>query len=124
VKKLVPSLSRAARLAAAAAGAALVLGACGGREPEPEEPPAPPAEVEPVRELTPDERLAEQVRQAMLQAPALNRENVRIAVVQGQVFLTGEVSAPHLRDEAVAIAGEVPGVRAVHSKVSVRRGGP
>ena len=102
--------------------AILLLASCESRDPEPRDAPAPPAEVEPVRELTPDERLAEQVRQAMLQAPALTREDIKIAVVQSQVFLTGQVAAPHLRDEAVLIAGEVPGVRAVHSKISVGRG--
>jgi hypothetical protein len=117
-----PAAAAARTVAAAAAAAALLLlGACGGREPEPEEAPPPPPAAEPVRELTPDERLAEQVRQAMLQAPALNRENVRIAVVRSQVFLTGEVSAPHLRDEAVAVASEVPGVQSVQSKISVAR---
>jgi hypothetical protein len=73
VKKPVPPLSQAARLAAAAAVAALVLGACGRREPEPEEAPAPPAEAEPVRELTPDERLAEQVRHGRTSASRSSR---------------------------------------------------
>lgn len=71
--------------------------------------------------LTPDEKLAEAVCEAMLQAPALATENIKIAVVQKQVFLTGEVSAPHLRDEAVAVAGSVPGVLSVQSKIHVKR---
>lgn len=86
------------------------------------ESPAPGAEAAP--ELTADEKLAEEVRRAMLQAPALAREEIQIAVVQAQVFLTGQVSAPHLRDEAVAVAGQVPGVEGVQSKINVRRPRP
>lgn len=105
-----------------------VWGAWGCREEPAAEPAAapissdalPPAVETPV-EPGPDEKLAEAVRGAMLQAPALAREDIKIAVVQGQVFLAGEVSAPHLRDEAVAVAGEVPGVLRVQSKISVRR---
>ncbi|MBA2564826.1 MAG: BON domain-containing protein [Gemmatimonadetes bacterium] len=82
---------------------------------------APPPAAEAPAPLTPDERLAEEVRQAMLQAPALAREDVRIAVVNGQVFLAGAVAAPHLRDEAVAVAGSVAGVKSVQSKINVGR---
>lgn len=107
-------------LAASILVTALGLAPSGCRdEPVEEAPPTPAAEAEP--ELTPDEKLAEHVRQAMLQAPALARENIRIAVAQGKVFLMGEVTAPHLRDEAVAVAGSVPGVTAVDSKINVRR---
>jgi osmotically-inducible protein OsmY len=73
------------------------------------------------RPLTPDERLAEDVKNAMLQAPALASENIQIAVVQGLVVLAGTVSAPHLRDEAVQVAGSVPGVKSVQSKLAVKR---
>lgn len=81
----------------------------------PSQAPQPPAP------LTPDQELAERVRESLLRAPALARENIEIAVVQQQVFLMGEVSAPHLRDEAVAIAGDVEGVRGVQSRISVAR---
>ena len=73
------------------------------------------------RPLTPDEKLAEDVKSAMLQAPALASENIQIAAVQGLVVLAGSVSAPHLRDEAVQVAGSVPGVKSVQSKLLVKR---
>ncbi len=73
------------------------------------------------RPLTPDEKLAEDVRHAMLQAPALAREDIQIATAQGLVVLAGSVSAPHLRDEAVLVAGSVPGVKSVQSKLVVKR---
>jgi hypothetical protein len=73
------------------------------------------------RPLTPDEKLAEDVKNAMLQAPALASEDIRIATNQGLVVLAGTVSAPHLRDEAVQVAGSVPGVKSVQSKLVVKR---
>jgi BON domain-containing protein len=73
------------------------------------------------RPLTADEKLAEDVKNAMLQAPALASEDIQIAVVQGLVVLAGTVSAPHLRDEAVQVAGSVPGVKRVQSKLNVKR---
>jgi hypothetical protein len=77
--------------------------------------------VDAPRPLTPDEKLAEDVRHAMLQAPALAREDIQIATAQGLVVLAGSVSAPHLRDEAVLVAGSVPGVKSVQSKLVVKR---
>ena len=119
-----PPAARISRIARGTVGLALLLalgGPAGCRQEEVEEArPAPPAAQAPPRELTPDERLAEAVREALLQAPALASENIDISVVQGQVFLAGEVSAPHLRDEAVAVAGSVPGVQGVQSKINVR----
>jgi hypothetical protein len=73
------------------------------------------------RPLTADEKLAQDVRNAMLQAPALASEDIQIAVAQGLVVLAGTVSAPHLRDEAVQVAGSVPGVERVQSKLNVKR---
>lgn len=94
---------------------------CGGEPEAAPEPAVPAPAAETARELTPDEQLAEDVRAAMAQAPALQTENIEIAVSHRQVFLAGHVSAPHLRDEAVAVAGEVPGVLSVQSKINVRR---
>ena len=97
----------------------LPLAGCGG-EPAEEAPLPPPPVAELARPLTPDEQLAEDVRRALEQAPALQKEKIRIAASNGLVLLMGEVSAPHLRDEAVAVAGEVPGVQSVDSKLNVR----
>ena len=108
------------RRPAALAALAVALAACGSdpaEEPAPA--PAPPAAAAP--EPSPDERLAEDVRDALLQAPALVREDIRVAVSRGHVLLVGRVSAPHLRDEAVAVAGSVPGVEGVESKLAVGR---
>jgi BON domain-containing protein len=108
------------RLALCGALAVLLLvPAC--REEPPVDPPPPPPPAEAEVELTPDELLAEAVRQAFLQAPALAQQNITIAVVQSQVFLTGDVAAPHLRDEAVAVAGSVSGVKSVESRIRVVR---
>ena len=111
MRQPVPMLLLVAALAAAPA--------CREEPAEEAAPVPPPAEVSPP--LTPDERLAEDVRRALSQAPALGDQEIKISVRQGQVFLFGDVTAGHLRDEAVAIAGNVPGVRGVQSKINVRR---
>ncbi|HEY7462078.1 MAG TPA: BON domain-containing protein [Gemmatimonadota bacterium] len=104
-------------------GGALTAAGC-GRPPD-QAGGTPPADrapsVDAPRPLTPDEKLAEDVRHAMLQAPALAREDIQIATAQGLVVLAGSVSAPHLRDEAVLVAGSVPGVKSVQSKLVVKR---
>ncbi len=119
---------RAAALAVLLPGA-VATAACGRRTdqaPAPtDEPRTPRSDLAPSvnapRPLTPDEKLAEDVKSAMLQAPALANEDIQIATVQGMVLLAGTVSAPHLRDEAVQVAGSVPGVKSVQSKLVVKR---
>jgi osmotically-inducible protein OsmY len=80
-----------------------------------------PATPEVLPEPSPDEKLAQAVREAILQAPALAGESITVTVSRGEVVLSGEVSAAHLRDEAVAISGDVPGVERVRSEIRVRR---
>lgn len=96
--------------------------ACGGGPEAAREADRPPAAMPAaVPESSPDERLAKAVQQAFLQAPALAGQDIRIAASRGHVLLMGRVSAPHLRDEAVAVAGSVPGVRGVDSRLEVGR---
>ncbi len=67
-----------------------------------------------------DEVLFRTVQKALLESDALQSVAIRASVSQGVVTLLGEVPDAKLRDRAVAVAKEVPGVVDVRSQITVQ----
>lgn len=68
-----------------------------------------------------DERIYEDVCEAMTEHPRLDCSDIEVAVEDGEVILTGTVSDPYLKYLAEDITYDVRGVREVLNEIRVRR---
>jgi osmotically-inducible protein OsmY len=67
-----------------------------------------------------DVALTAQVRNALLAVPALRARTIHIQAIHGLVRLTGVLNSGELHDRATQVAGGVPGVIAVLSRIAIR----
>jgi hypothetical protein len=70
-----------------------------------------------------DERIFEDVNERLTWNPSLDATDIDIVVNSGEVTLNGDVGSRWEKRLAEDIADSVPGVRDVHNRLKVRRGG-
>lgn len=97
---------------------ASLLGCAVASEPVPGQRPDDASESVSAREN--DEIITARVREAILQEPALQSENIGVETSDGLVRLTGAVSSIIVMEKAVEVAGKVPGVKAVKDEMQFR----
>jgi osmotically-inducible protein OsmY len=73
-----------------------------------------------INALTTDADLQIAVSQKLAMAPDLRDEFVRVSSYRGMVTLHGRVDRAEDAEQALELAGEVPGVRAVISRMDVK----
>lgn len=70
--------------------------------------------------LTVDERLAQDVAQALIDTPAVTGGLVDLHVQNGVAILDGTIDSDDARAAAVAAVGSVPGIRDVCDSLAIR----
>jgi hypothetical protein len=68
-----------------------------------------------------DERIREDVCDALTEHGHIDPRSVTLEVIRGDVHLAGEVSSAAMRGLIEDVAGSVPGVRGIHNALAVRR---
>ena len=69
-----------------------------------------------------DEKISEQIRSALFQRPDFVGSDISVQTRDGVVYLHGLIDSTPLRDDAVAIAQRIPGVKRVVNSIEIRSG--
>lgn len=66
-----------------------------------------------------DFKIKTNVQNAWIKADPNLQADLDVTVYEGRTLLTGSVPTPQMKDEAKAVAGQVPGVRVVYDEIEV-----